>query len=274
MSFNTHNNNDQISNTTYSSYSFSNPEFMGGSKLSFTYFNRVLKITIAKKVASANSDYASYDKENPAYCYVSFAKAKILYDLIQQMKVDKNIHNVCVETNQGLLMVSDGVEYGSESPCISITKADNSGNIDTIVYQTKSNYHKGACNYDTGSGSYDDKYFDSFELEAFENILIQYYNAATYAVAASVMEANMYKRNAMASAVYAIAEKVGVKNNYNGGGNSGGGYSNKSSFLNNNNSNGSSSTNGNKGNSNGGMNGTPKGYETSSYDDIVNGMMG
>ena len=35
MSFNTHNNNDQISNTTYSSYSFSNPEFMGGSKLSF-----------------------------------------------------------------------------------------------------------------------------------------------------------------------------------------------------------------------------------------------
>ena len=105
-------------------------------------------------------------------------------------------------------------------------------------------------------GSFADMYFDDIELDVFSNVLLQYFNAGTYAFAASVMEANMYKHNSIRNTIYAIAEKVGASTNSNG---NNGGYSSKSQFLNNN-----PSSNGNE------MNGLPKEY--SSIDDIASAM--
>lgn len=257
MSFNSNNNNDrQPVNVTYSPVTFSNPESaICKSKLSISYFNKLLKIGIAlRKNEGSNDAYATYDMENQTEVYVSYTKAKILHDLIEQMKTDDSIHNVCIELKGGLLVISDGSELGSDSPCITIHTMDGSGNVSSVIYQTKSNYHKGAYNYSTDSGSYEDQYFNDIELDSFQNVLHEYYNAATYAVAATVMEASMYKRNAMNERIYAIAEKVGAVTHNNGGG-----YSNKSQFLNNNNSS----------NDNSSMD-IPNGYERSSFDDIAN----
>lgn len=257
MSFKTYNNNDrQPTNTTYSPVSFGNPEELGGSRLNVSYFNKLLQISIQKRNGTKN-DYATYDTENPSTVYLSITKAKMLYDLIEKMKTDNSIHNVCIETNKGLLMVSDGSNHGVTSPCISISSADESGAVSTVVYVTKTNYHKGAYNYDMDAGTYSDQYFNDIELDTFENVLLQYYNAGTYAVAATVMEANMYKHNALRNVIMAIAEKVGASTNNNNGG----GYSNKSQFLNNNNNS-----------SNGDMNGVPKEYESATFDDIAHGM--
>lgn len=258
MSFKSYNNNDrQPTNTTYSPVSFSNPEALEGSRINVAYFNKLLQISIQKKNGTKGT-YATYDTDNQVSIYVSITKAKMLYDLIQKMKSDESIHNVCIETNKGLLMVSDGSDYGVNSPCISISTADEAGNVATAVYQTKAQYHKGAYNYSMDTKEYKDQYFDDLELEIFENVLIQYYNAGTYAVAATVMEANMYKHNAMRNVISAIAEKVGADT---GSGN-GGCYSNKSQFLGGNGSN-------NNGN---GMVGTSKEYEAASFDDIAHGM--
>ena len=257
MSFKNHNNNDkQPVNTTYSPVSFANPEAMDGSRLNIGYFNKLLQVTIQKKNGTKN-DYATYETEHPATIYLSITKAKILYDLIKMMQEDDSIHNVCVETNKGLITVHDGSEFGVNIPCISISTADESGNVSTVVYQTKDHYHKGAFNYDMNDKSYKDQYFNSLEIEVFENVLLQYYNAATYAIAATVMEANMYKHNALRNTINAIAEKVGVEFSNN----SGGGYSSKSQFLNNNNDSGSN-----------GMSGIPKEYESATFDDIAHGM--
>ena len=111
------------------------------------------------------------------------------------------------------------------------------------------------------SNEYTDQYFGDLEIEVFENVLLQYYNAATYAIAATVMEASMYKHNALRNTINAIAEKVGVDF-----GNNGGGYSSKSQFLSGNNNQSSSS-------SNSGMSGgVPKEYESATFDDIAHGM--
>ena len=259
MSFKTYNNNEkQITNTTYSSVSFSNPDSVnGGTKLSISYFNKLLVVSIAKKNGETNG-YATYDTDNQVSVYISITKAKILYDLIQLMKNDQTMHNVCIETNKGLLMVSDGSEYGCTNPCISISAFDNSSNINTVIYETKNNFYKGAYNYDINNATFTDQYFNNIELEAFENTLFQYYNAATYAVAATVMESSMYKYNALRDRISSIAEKVGAVNT-NG---SSGGYNNKSSFLN--------SSQNNSGN--GDLNGVPKEYESATFDDIANGM--
>lgn len=263
MSFKSYNNNDkQPVNVTYSPVSFANPEAMDGSRLNIGYFNKLLQVTIQKKNGTKN-DYATYETEHPATIYLSITKAKILYDLIKMMQEDDSIHNVCVETNKGLITVHDGSEFGVNTPCISISTADESGNVSTVVYQTKDHYHKGAFNYDMNDKSYKDQYFNSLEIEVFENVLLQYYNAATYAIAATVMEASMYKHNAIRNTINAIAEKVGVEFNSNS---NGGGYNSKSQFLN---------GNGNQSSSSGsdGMNGgVPKEYEAATFDDIAHGM--
>jgi hypothetical protein len=113
------------------------------------------------------------------------------------------------------------------------------------------------------NNEYTDQYFDKLEIDIFENVLLQYYNAATYAIAATVMEASMYKHNAIRNTINAIAEKVGVEFNSNS---NGGGYNSKSQFLN---------GNGNQSSSSGsdGMNGgVPKEYEAATFDDIAHGM--
>ena len=259
MAFKNYNNNDNYrpSNTTYSSVSFPNPDFMDGSRLSISYFNKLLTVSIAKKSGGNNTEYPTYDTENQKDIYLSLPKAKILYDLIQKLKNDDNIHNVCVETNKGLLMISDGKEFNSESPCLVIYAGAEDGSVLQWIYQFKPHYHNGAYNYDIDSKDYQKIYFDDLELEAFENALLQYYNAGTYAIAASVMEASMYKRQAMVDKINAIAEKVGVQPS-NGGGN----YSNHTSFISNDDSKNSGSNDI-----------IPKEYESATYDDIVNGMM-
>lgn len=247
------NNKTQVTNTTYSQVSFSNPESkVDQTRFSVSYFNKLLKLSLAKKIEQNNNQFATYDTDNQVSVYVSFSKAKILLDLIRIMKEDDSIHNVCIELKGGLLTVSDGTEYGVNTPCFSITYGDENGNVNSIIYQTKS--HNGAYNYN--DGSYETKEFVDLELDSFETVLEEYYKASTYAVAATVMEASMYKRNATNTTIYAIAEKVGATTN------KGGGYSNKTTFLNNDNSSSSSNSS---------MNDSDE-YSMSSFDDIHNAM--
>ena len=254
MSFNTYNNNDrQPVNITYSPVSFSNPEVENASRLNISYFNKLLQVSIQKRNGTKNN-YATYDTEHQSTIFLSITKAKMLYDLIEKMKTDDTINNVCVETNKGLITVT------KNPTTISISSSDDAGNVTTTVYEIKKNYHKGAYNYNMESGTYTDMYFNDIELDTFEHVLLQYYNAGTYAFAASVMEANMYKHNSIRNTIYAIAEKVGATTGSNNG--NGGGYSNKSQFLNNSPSN----------NNDGGMNGVPKEYESASFDDIAHSM--
>ena len=254
MAFNNYSNNkdNAPTSTVFSSVAFSNPESrISQSRFSVSYFNKLMKISIAlRNNAGSNDKFATYDTDNQVSVYVSFSKAKVLLDLIRIMKEDDSIHNVCIELKGGLFTVSDGTQYGVNTPCFSITYGDENGNVDSIIYQTKS--HNGAYNYN--DGSYETREFVDLELDSFETVLEEYYKASTYAVAATVMEASMYKRNATNSTIYAIAEKVGATTN------KGGGYSNKTTFLNNDNSSSSSS-----------MNDSDE-YSMSSFDDIHNAM--
>lgn len=255
---NTYNNNDkQPINVTYSSIGFSNPNGKAAqSKLNISYFNRLLKIGIANKKPSNNNGYDTYDNENQAAVFISSTKARILSSMINTLMSENDTHNVSVEIKNGLILVSDGSEFGIDSPCIVIKAADESGNISTAIYETKTDYHKGIANY-TDGGDYTEVPFSDLEILQFQNVLDEYVKASTYAIAASVMEAGMYKRNAATEVLYNIGRKVGVVSD--GNGNNGGG-----SFL-------------NRSNNNSSNNGLPNGvsakeYEVSSFDDIAGNM--
>lgn len=259
MSFgkNYNNENKQPVQVTYTPMSFSNPESpLSKSRLSFSYLNRLLKVSIAmRNNENTNDNYATYDTDNEKVVYVSHTKAHTLLNAIKEMEENDDIHNVCIETNYGLLLVSDGSEFGSSSPCIAIITVDDNKNFETTIYQTKSNYYKSVSNYTAGDSTFTEKFHNSIELDEFKNLLAQYVNASTYAIASTVMEAGMYKRNAMNERIYAIAEKVGAITS-----NKGGGYKNNSIL-------------GNGGSSSSSPASVPEEYEESSFDDIANSLM-
>ena len=260
MSFGRYNNNErQVTNTTYSPIAFSNPESsICKSRLSISYFNKIMKISIAlRNNENSNDSYATYDTENSKDVYVSSTKANILYNLLQEMKTNKQVHNVCIDLKNGLLLVSDGSDFKSKAPCISILSRDEAGNQLCVTYETKIKYHKGAYNFNRETEDFTDMYFDNIELDIFENALKSYVDASSYAIAATVMEASMYKRESLNNRINAIAEKVGVVNKNNNGGNS-------SSFLN---SGGSKNNNSSK------LNGEiPEEFEPSTFDNIANSL--
>lgn len=250
------NNNDkQPTNITYSSIAFSNPESkIMPSKFSISYFNRLMKLSIAlRNNAGSNDVYATYDTDNQVSVYVSFSKAYMLMNLISKLK-DPDVHNVCIELKNGLLKVSDGSEYGTDNYCISISYADEAGNVNEVVYETKGQYHTAAYNY--SNGSFNSEVFKMLEIDTITMALNEYYKASSYAVAATVMEANMYKRSAQVDIIKAIADKVGVQNVSNR-------QFNSKTFLQGNNSSPASK---------GELNGIPKHYEATTFENIANNM--
>ena len=251
----TYNNNEkQVMNSTFSSMTFANSESkIAHTKLNIASLNRLLKVGIALQTDSKN-DYATYDNENQITVYISWAKAKVLHDMIEEMKNNKSVHNVCIELKGGLFKVSDGSEFGVNTPCFSITYGNENGD-NVVIYQTKDNY-SGAYNFD--GSDYKTMPFPMLELDAFQTVLEEYYKAATYAIAASIMEASMYKREYTNNMIYAIAEKVGASvSNSNSKGN----YNNKTYLNNNNNNNQNVSVDSNNE------------YTQSTFDDIANAMI-
>lgn len=267
---NTYNSNrEQLTTTTYTPTSFSNPNSsVFPSKLTINYFNRIMKLSILPKKEQAESEaYASYDRDKSVDAYLSATQAKMLHDLILYMKNTENVHNVCIEVKAGLLTVSDGSDLGVSAPCITIRSADEAGNIKTVTYEMKTTTHKGAYNYNADDNSYSDYMFKDIELDMLLIVLNEYVKASSYAIAASVMEAGAWNRDRVQKTIAAIADKVGAQNHLSGGG-SNKNYNSKT-FL--------------SGGSGGGMEASmnppttgnspiPREYEASTFDDIANAM--
>ena len=253
MALTTYNNNDnRPSVNTYTPISFANgSSSIMGTRLSISYFNRVMQISIARKNGS-NGEYDTYDNDNAVKVFISSFKAKNLYEMILKMKEDNSINNVCVETKNGLLKVSNGVEYGSTSYCVAILR-NIDGNIDETIYQFKES-DKGYYNYSDGNFSTLD--LPDIELNTFMMTLDQYWLASSYAIAASINESNMYRQKGLRDLVAAIGKKVGVTSNSSGNNRTflqGNGQSSNTTMTNNNSVDGAE-------------------YSVSTFDDIVSSM--
>lgn len=261
--FNTYNNNqDRPITNTYSSVSFAN----GTSKImptrfSINYFNKVMSISIALRNNDPSEQIPRFDNEHQITVYVSYLKAKILHDAIVDMLATKK-NNVCIELKNGLLKVSNGIEYGSESPCFTITYADDKGKTNEVIYQTNTHY-TAAYNY-TGD-SFSTMAFPNLEIDTFVMALEQYYLASSYAIAATVKESNAYNHKNIIDAIKG-----------NTGSSRPNSYSNRTFLSGNGNNSGSDSSYSSEENHSyqGSMQGVPKEYEQSSFDDIAQNMLG
>lgn len=222
--------NKKYSPNVYSPYKMSNPEGIDPSALTFTFWNNLLKIGISPR--KPNSDPAAYDYDKSIEVYINHTKARMLYEEIFTLKQSKGeINNVCINTGiDGIIMVSNGKEFGVTTPVLVIIKHDEKGNpISSYVYQFKTDKFFSMRNFNMEKPTEFEKiYFNDIELDQFSTILKEYYEAMTCATAYTVIDQSKYNNSRMTTKINAIMDKMGIKQE---GGKAN--YSKGSSFFNN-----------------------------------------
>ena len=229
----TYNNNEKknYSPSVSSGYKFGNPDSnVDKTALSFNYWNKLLKISIAPK-KETEGDTIAYDHENAGSVFLSHRKAFILYKEISNFL---ELYNKGLPTpknagvssgSEGLIYICNGEEFNAEGPCLVIRKVNDKGESTSVfVYEFRRNVHSSVINYSEKTADFEANTYAVLEIEEILNILKSYYEAMTMAVAYSVKEANKYDDSRMNTKLKVIGEKLGVEfgrqNNSNSNSNS------------------------------------------------------
>lgn len=260
----TYNNNERknYSPSVSSGYRFSNPESnIDKTSLSFTYWNKLLKVSIAPKKETDN-DTISFDYENAGSVYLSHTKAFILYkemiNFLDLYEEGKSPTNAGVSTgSEGLIYICDGTEFSADGPCLVVRRIDENGNCtSTFVYEFRRNTHSSVLNYTEKTKSFETNSYELLEIEQIINLLKSYYEAMTMAIAYSVQETNKYDNSRINTKLKIIGEKLGVE------------FNSQRDNNRNRNSNTSYFNSAKSSNSNNDYNGGSTSYENGTLDDI------
>lgn len=220
---------------TYSGYNLSNVEGVDPSALSFSYFRELLKVTISPKLQNP-SENKLWDHENAASVYLTHTKARMLAKEIDEVLAGNKFNGGVNTGSDGLITFSDGKEVGSNFYCLIIRKIDQSGTVlSTYVYEFKQGYHYSIYNFNSSDSSHEKAYYDMLEIEQLKDLLEQYYEAMTNAIAYTVVNQMRFDMSRINTKLVDIAEANGITYNNNNSSSRGG---NRGSFFNgNNNSN-------------------------------------
>lgn len=217
----TYNNNERknYSPSVTSAYGFGNAEStIDKTRLSFAFWNKLLKISIAPKKETTD-DSISYDYENAGTVYLSHTKALIMYNeiikFLEDYKAGKAPNNVGVSSgSDGLIYICNGKEFNADGPCLVIRKIDEKGHsTSTYVFEFRRGVHSSVINYDDKTAKFESRFYDELEIEQFAIVLKNYYESMTMATAYSVMEAQKYDTSRMNTKLKIIGEKLGVEFN-------------------------------------------------------------
>lgn len=217
------NNKQQYQPSVYSSYRFSNIESeVDKTRLSITFWNNYMKLIIAPQKDTGN-DEVVFDDENSLAIYLTHTKARLFAEIIANFIKDPASYNSCgVPSGEGLLTISDGSEFGVDSPCIVLRKIDGDGAVTaSIAYQFKTGYHYTIRNYQVVDGvsqfEKNTEEHDQIELQQLQYALMSYAEAMTGAIAYTVIDQMKYDNSRMNTKLESIASALGVSF-ANGGG--------------------------------------------------------
>lgn len=222
--------------SVYSPYRLNNHESsVDQTCLTFSMWNRSLKLSINPRKQTGNDD-VSFDMNAGVTLYLSHVKARMLHTIIKKFREDPETYNNCgVSTNKGLITICNGKEYNTTNPCLVARAIDRSGMVTAeFIYETRNDgYYYAISNFSNEDGSYN-KISDDFlniELDMIENMLEQYYNAMTMAVAFTVIDQNKIEMSRLNGKIESIGNKLGVEFGHTNTGN-GNRYRNQSYFNN------------------------------------------
>lgn len=205
------NKKEQYMPVYYSEYGTGNAEGVDPSSLSYTFYNRMLKISISP-LKMNNGDKIAYDHDNAAIVWLTHTKARMLYDQILRVLAG-DIANGGVPTGkEGLIRFCDGKELGVNNYCLIINKVNENGEvISSYAYEFKSKYHYAVENYDPKNSSHKKAYYDQIEVQQLLDLLRMYYEAMTGAQAYANLDALRFINNSTTTKIDLIMSKLGVE---------------------------------------------------------------
>ena len=215
---NTYNNNQGSKNdssiTVYSNYRMNNAEsLIDQTCLTFRFWRQNLCIGIFPR-KQTGSDEVAFDMDNGITIYLSHTKARILKNELENFLRDPIAYNGSgVPSGQAAITISNGLEYGKNTPVLTIRKVDGeTGNIlSAFAYEFKSNFHYSIRHYD--GKNFDTEYEDykNIEIQQMITVLEEYIKASTNAIAFTVRDQSKFTDNRTFNTLNAIAEKLGVE---------------------------------------------------------------
>lgn len=209
--------------TVYSPVQFKNPLGVDPSMLSFSYWRSLLKISISPKLDPRPGDtYDTYDHENGISIHINHMKARILYNEINEFLKGK-LNSVGIPSGaSGLITISNGLEFGISSPVLVIRKMDEDGKItSSYAYQFNANdYYKSIRNFDEKSLDYEEVPCPNIELLVFQDLLKNYYEAANYATAYTVIDSLKFDNSRINTKLGLLLDNAGIKKQDKNGGKS------------------------------------------------------
>lgn len=215
MGFNTYNNNQQKQPeySLFSNYRMNNAESkIDATCISFKYWKSSLCIGIFPRKNTGNDEIA-FDMDNGITIYLSHTKARILKnELINFLNDPVKYNGSGVPSGQAVITISNGNEYGKNTPVITIRKVDATGNVTaSFAYEFKTNYYYSIHKYIGDNFDTDYESYNNIEIEQFITVLDEYIKASTNAIAFSVMDQRKYSLNRIEGKIDAMAEKLGVE---------------------------------------------------------------
>lgn len=250
----TYSNNQRSSNTpeltVYSNYRMNNAESqIDATCITFRYWKSNLCIGIFPRKNINDNDNVSFDMDNGITIYLSHTKARILANELKLFLSDPIKYNsVGVPSGQAAISISNGSEYGKNTPVVTIRKVNDNGEVTaSFAYEFKTNFYFSIRNYD--GKNFDSVYdeYNNLEIEQFITVLEEYIKASTNAIAFTVMDQRKYSSSRIENKIESLAAGLGIDISSNSGSNrarySGTSYFNNTNSTNTENSYNSTSSN-------------------------------
>lgn len=218
--------------SVYSNYRMNNAESqIDATCLASRFWKGNLCLSIYPRKNTGN-DEVSFDMDNGITIYLSHTKARILKNELERFLQDPITYNGAgVPSGQAAITISNGVEYGKNTPVLTIRRVSENGDVvASFAYEFKSNYYYSIRNYDGKNfdSIYDD--YRTIEIEQLITLLDEYIKASTNAIAFTVMDQRKYSVTRIEGKLDAIAQSMGVE--MPKGGNNQKRYNNNSYFNN------------------------------------------
>lgn len=199
------------------------------SRMTFSFWNRMLKITITPMIGKNEAGIPSYDKDNAISAYFNHSKAYIMANEIRKFLIDPiNYNSSGVISNDSLVTISNGEEFNTPGVYLVIRKIDKATGktLSSYAYQFRTDFYNSVRNYDQNTLKFNTEFdeYSNLEIEQLLALLDSYVEAMTYAQAYAVVDSVDYNYNQMMDRIADICKALGVepkpKKTYNGGGGS------------------------------------------------------
>ena len=222
------NKKDEYIPSYYSAYNTGNPDGVDPSALSYSFYNKYLKLSISP-LKMNNGDKVAYDHDNAGAVWLTHTKARMLHDQIGKV-LRGELSNGGVSTGkEGLVRFSDGKELGINNYCLIINKVNEAGEvISSYAYEFKNKHHYAVENYNPNDSSHKKHYYHTLEVDQLLDMLKTYYEAMTGSMAYSTLDAFRFNLQSQNTKMDLIMSKLGVE--YKSGMTSRSSYTSKSFF--------------------------------------------